>query len=76
LWRYLAKPSQHELNFAQIDRKITESGNAARLLAAAELLNKYPEAQSIVKQQYLYIAERYPDTTAAAKVKSKIEKFR
>ncbi len=73
VWRVLVRPAEKELTFTEIERRITESGSAARLLAAAELLAEYPDAQSIVKQQYRYIVETYPETTAAAKVKLKIQ---
>jgi len=71
--RTLTRPKRSELTFAEIERKITESGNAARLLAATELLAEYPDAQPIADQQYRYIAETYPETTAANKAKSKIQ---
>ena len=54
-------------------RSINESGSAARLLAATELLTEYPDAKAIVKEQYRYIVEIYPETAAAAKAKSKIK---
>jgi len=73
VWRTLMRPAKKELSFAEIERKITEAGNAARLLAAAELLAEYPDAEAIVKQQYRYIVETYPETTAAAEVKLKIQ---
>jgi len=73
VWRALIRPAKKEISFAEIERKITESGSAARLLAAAELLAEYPDAQSIVKKQYRYIVETYPETSAAAKAKSKIQ---
>jgi hypothetical protein len=73
VWRTLVKPEQTEITFAEIERQITESASAARLLAATELLAEVPEAQSIVDQQYRYIAETYPETTAATKAKSKIK---
>lgn len=73
VWRTLMRPAKKELSFAEIERKIMESGSAARLLAAAELLAEYPDAQLIVKQQYRYIVETYPETSAAAKAKSKIQ---
>ncbi len=73
VWRTLVKPEETELTFAEIERKITESSSAARLLAATELLSKNPEAETIVKQQYQYIVEAYPETTAAAKAKSRIK---
>jgi predicted anti-sigma-YlaC factor YlaD len=73
VWRALVKPEETEVTFAEIERRITESASAARLLAATELLAGYPDAQSIVDQQYHYIIETYPETTAANKAKSKIK---
>jgi len=73
VWRALVKSTQKEVSFAEIERRITESGSAARLLAAAELLAEYPDAQSIVKEQYRYIVETYPETAAAAEAKLKIK---
>ncbi len=73
VWRASVKPAKKEISFAEIERKITESGSAARLLAAAELLAEYPDAETIVKQQYRYIVETYPETTAAAKARLKIQ---
>lgn len=73
VWRALVRPPERELTFVEIERKIIESGSAARLLAATELLAEYPDAQSIVKEQYRYIVETYPETSAAAEAKSKIQ---
>jgi predicted anti-sigma-YlaC factor YlaD len=73
VWRASIKPTKKEISFAEIERKITESGSAARLLAAAELLAEYPDAQSIVKEQYRYIIQTYPETSAANKAKLKIK---
>jgi anti-sigma factor RsiW len=69
VWHTLTRPKVSELTFSEIERKVTESGNAARLFAAAELLHDNPKAETIVKQQYQYIVEAYPETTAAAKAK-------
>jgi predicted anti-sigma-YlaC factor YlaD len=73
MWHTLTKPKASEMTFAEIEREITESGNAARLLAAAELLNENPKEENIVKQQYRYIVETYPKTAAASKAKSRIK---
>ena len=73
VWRTLMKPVDKEINFADIERSITQAGTAARLLAATELLAEYPDAQTIVKNQYRYIVETYPDTSAAKKVKLKTQ---
>jgi len=73
VWRTLVRPKESELTFAEIERKITESGSAARLLAAAELLSENPKAEAIVKQQYRHIVDTYPETAAAAKAKLRIK---
>jgi anti-sigma factor RsiW len=73
VWRALIRPKEAEPTFADIERKIIESGNAARLLAATELLAKYPDNETIVRRQYRYIVETYPETAAAAKAKMKIQ---
>lgn len=73
VWRSLVKPEPTEITFADIERQITESASAARLLAATDMLAEVPDAQSIVDQQYRYIVETYPETTAANIVKSKIK---
>jgi len=73
IWQTLMKPVEKEINFAEIERSITEAGTAARLLAATELLAEYPDAKSIVDKQYRYIVETYPDTSAADKAKLKIK---
>jgi predicted anti-sigma-YlaC factor YlaD len=71
--RTIDKPAKSEPTFAEIEQKITEAGNAARLLAAADLLGGYSEAETIAGQQYRRIVETYPDTSAASKAKSHIE---
>ncbi len=73
VWHTLVRPKEAELTFAEIERKITESGSAARLLAAAELLSENPDVEAIVKQQYRYIVETYPETAAAAKARLRIK---
>jgi hypothetical protein len=73
VWRSLVSPAEKEINFADIERRITEAGNAARLLAATKLLAENSDTHSIVKEQYRYIVETYPKTTAASQAKLKIE---
>jgi len=73
VWRTFFRPAKKEPTFAEIERKISESGSAARLLAAAELLAEYPDAETIVRQQYRYIVETYPDTPAAGEAKLRIK---
>jgi hypothetical protein len=66
-----AKPK--ELSFEQIEKNINDSANAARLLAATELLANNPDNKEIVENGYRYIARTYPDTPAAEKIKLIIE---
>jgi predicted anti-sigma-YlaC factor YlaD len=73
VWHTLPKSKVNELTFAEIERKINESGSAARLLTAAELLSENPGAETIVKQQYRHIVETYPETAAATKAKLRIQ---
>jgi hypothetical protein len=73
IWRALVRPTEKEPTFAEIERRITESYCAARLLAAADLLAKYPDAEAIAKRQYSYIVKVYPQTPAAAEAQLRIE---
>jgi predicted anti-sigma-YlaC factor YlaD len=73
VWKVLVGPTEKEPTFAEIEQKINESASAARLLAAADLLAEYPDAETIVKKQYHYIVETYPETAAAAEAKLRIE---
>jgi predicted anti-sigma-YlaC factor YlaD len=68
----MEKPVKDQPTFAEIEQKITDAGNAAQLLAAADLLAGYSDAET-VRQQYRRIVEIYPHTPAAAKAKSQIE---
>lgn len=73
VWRALVRPTEQEPTFAEIERRISESGSAAQLLAAVDLLAKYPDAETIVKKQYSYIVETYPETPAGAEAKLRIQ---
>jgi predicted anti-sigma-YlaC factor YlaD len=79
IWRLLSEPSERtrviseEAKVVELRLRIADSSDAARLLAAVELLSKYPEAESGVKQRYLHIVETYPETAAAEKAKLKIQ---
>lgn len=73
IWRVLVRPTEKEPTFAEIERRITESYSAARLLAAVDLLAEYPDAENIAERQYRYIVEAYPQTPAAAEAKLRIK---
>jgi anti-sigma factor RsiW len=73
LWLIRPGPASREVSFEQIQRHIADSGDAARLLAATELLAQYPDAQALVRRQYSYIIEQYPQTPAASEVRRRIQ---
>ena len=73
LWHVLVGPSESEPTFAEIERRISDSASATRLLAAADLLAKYPDTEAIAKRQYHYVVKTYPETHAAAEAKLRIE---
>ena len=75
LWCSVNKPNvkQPVLSFEEIEKNINDSGNAARLLAATELLANSPQDKEFVEQQYRSIVERYPQTPTAERIKSKIQ---
>jgi len=52
-----------------IEREINQAAIAAKLLATADLLTKYPDNQNIVQNQYNHIVKTYPNTSAAQKAK-------
>jgi hypothetical protein len=69
LLRSFNKPAEPQLTFAEIERQINDSGSAARLLAATELLAKHPDAKEIANTQYRYIIETYPQTNSSKMAK-------
>ncbi|MHC4395976.1 MAG: zf-HC2 domain-containing protein [Planctomycetota bacterium] len=73
IWRSPVRPVEPAPTFAEIERSISQSVSAARLLAATDLLTGSDETESIVRQQYSYIIETYPETAAAAKAKLRIK---
>ncbi|MHC4474398.1 MAG: anti-sigma factor family protein [Planctomycetota bacterium] len=73
LWRAMTGPEEIKPKFAEIEQSIQQAGNAARLLATAELLARYPDTRPIMQRQYRYIVNTYPQTPAAATVKLRIQ---
>ncbi|HUS73287.1 MAG TPA: zf-HC2 domain-containing protein [Sedimentisphaerales bacterium] len=73
LWRALVNPTEKEPTFAEIERRISDSASAIQLLAAADLLAKYPDTEAIAKRQYHYVVKKYPKTQAAAEAKLRIQ---
>ena len=73
VWRALVRPTEQEPTFAEIERRISDSASATRLLAAADLLAKHTDTKAIAKRQYHYVVKTYPKTPAAAEAKLRIE---
>ncbi|MHC4642510.1 MAG: anti-sigma factor family protein [Planctomycetota bacterium] len=73
VWRALVRDTEEEPTFAEIERRISDSASATRLLAAADLLAKYTDTKAIAKRQYHYLVKTYPETPAAAEAKLRIE---
>ena len=75
LWNSVNRPKKREIemSYEEIEKSINDSANAARLLAATELLADYPDYKEVVESQYQYIARVYPETPAAEKIKLKIQ---
>ena len=48
-----------------VERKISDSASAVRLLATASLLREYDEAKDTLNKLYKHIIATYPDTAAA-----------
>jgi predicted anti-sigma-YlaC factor YlaD len=82
VWRLLSESHNEtrklneEAKITELKLKIAESSHAAQLLAAAELLSKYPELHGSVEERYRHIIEAYPDTTAAAEARLKTRQFK
>lgn len=73
VWRAMTRPKEVKPPFAEIEQRIQQAGRAARLLATAELLAKYPDTRPIMQRQYRYIVNTYPQTPAAGKVRLRIQ---
>lgn len=73
VWRALVGPKEAGPTFAEIERQIIDEGTAAKLLAATDLLAGKPYAEGLIKSQYEYILDRYPNTKAAATARLRIQ---
>lgn len=82
LWQSLSEPSERtrmideQAKIAELRLKIADSSDAARLLAAAELLGKYPEVASSTERRYRHIVKTYPETAAAAEARLRTQQFK
>jgi anti-sigma factor RsiW len=76
LWSRLQGPAQAPPTLAEMERHITESAMAARLLAATDVLKEQATGQDVVEAEYQQILEHYPNTDAAAQVRLKLKSIR
>ena len=75
-WPPRRPPSAPAPTLAEIENHIATAGRAARLLARVDQFETQASLQHVAASQYRYIAERYPDTTAAASARLKLESLR
>ena len=61
------------LTAEQVERKISNSASAVRLLATADLLREYDGVKDILSKLYEHIIAMYPDTSAAMEAKTRIK---
>ena len=67
---FLQKPADRTATCAQIEQQATRAAAAARLLVATQILAGCEEAGPLVERQRQYILNNYPDTPAAAKLRT------
>jgi len=66
-------PAPSAPTLAEIENRIATSGRAARLLARIDQLETQASLRDVAASQYRYLVEKYPDTTAAAAARLKLE---
>jgi hypothetical protein len=69
-------PSQQTPSPAMLEQiacDIDQAAMAAKLLAAADLMSKHPNARILVQSQYRHIVDKYPRTHAAQNAKLLIQ---
>ncbi len=73
MWHTFTRPKASELTFAEIERKINESGSAAQLLAAADLLSSQPGGQQYAMQRYNDVIASFPETNQSAEARRHLQ---
>ena len=73
VWRTSTRPKVNELTFAEVERKINESGSAAQLLAAADLLSSQPGGQQYAVQRYNDVIASFPETNQSAEARRHLQ---
>jgi predicted anti-sigma-YlaC factor YlaD len=67
---FVQKPAERAPTYAQIEQQVTRCAAAARLLAATQILAGCEDTESLIERQRQYILDCYPDTPAAAKLRT------
>ncbi len=70
------QPTAGAPTMTEIEKRIAESGHAAGLLARIGQLETQTSQQDVARGQYRYLAEKYPDTTAAESARRKLKSLR
>ena len=72
-WPSPPRPAPSAPTLAEIEDHIAASGRAARLLTRIDQLETQASLRDVAESQYRYIVQKYPDTTAAAAARLKLE---
>ena len=76
LWSVRSRRASAPPTLAEMERQISESATAARLLAATEVMKDQARELDVSEAQYRHILEYYPNTDAAAQVRLKLKSIR
>ena len=63
-------PPERALAYAEVERQVTRTATAARLLAATQLLAQCEGTDSFVQEQCRYLLADYADTPAAVAIRN------
>ena len=76
IWWSIAGPGekvQEEISIAEIKLVVERAGEAAQLLAVADLLARQPGGLEYARQRYIYIADFYSDMEAGTQAKQRLQ---
>lgn len=70
---YPSEPATNQPTLAEARRTIRRAGVAMQMLGAAEFLAEQPGGEEIAQKRFHYILTTYPETTAAAEARSRLQ---
>ena len=76
IWRLVPEPGRPMRNgevIAQLEQTVMRAGQAAQMLAVADLLSKQPAARDYARERYKEIVTGYSDTEYAAQAKLRLK---